>query len=132
MSKVILMSSLATDRHTAFTQQVGAGSKCEKRMPALWPYLCDDTARSPDVLGGLLVVVELRLPLVDWLICKSHEGAPLVHQSRPDTACPHVHTDIVAPWFSVSTGHFHPSTCGDQGQSQVKTKWVLKDEHETP
>lgn len=47
------------------------------------------------------MVVELRLPLVDWLVCESQEDTPLVHQSCTDTACPHVHTHVVAPEFLI-------------------------------
>ena len=61
------------------------------------------------------MVVELRLPLIDGLVCKSQEGAPLVHKGCSDTAGPHIHAHIVAPGF-ISTGHCYPSTCGVKGQ----------------
>ena len=82
----------------------------------MWPYLGDHTARGPDVLRGLLMMVELRLPLVNWLVCEGQKDAPLVHQSRTDTACPDIHTHVVAPWFLISARHGVPFTCSGQRQ----------------
>lgn len=62
------------------------------------------------------MVVELRLPSVNRLVCKSQNDAPLVHQSRTHTPCSNVHTHVVAPWFLISARHCDPCTCSDQGQ----------------
>lgn len=101
--------------HTLSRQ--GQGSAYKDGAPqSRWPYLCDHTACGPDVLRGLLVMVELRLPLVNWLVREGQKDAPLVHQSRTDAACPNIHTHVAAPWFLISTRHDVPFTCSGQRQ----------------
>lgn len=93
---------------------------CKERALHFCPYLCDNTACSPDVLRGLLMVVELRLPLLNWMVCKSQKDTTLVHQSCSDTASSNIHTQIVAPCFLFAR---HCEQC----QKSVKAKKICKD-----
>lgn len=85
-------------------------------------HLGDKATRCPDVLGGLLMVVDLGLPLLNRLFCESQQDPLLVHEGCTDATCSNIDAHVVVTWLLVSSRHHGPSPVVNKCKHYVKTE----------
>lgn len=85
-------------------------------------HLGDKATRCPDVLRGLLMVVDLGLPLLNRLFGESQQDPLLIHQSCTDATCSNINAHVVVAWLLVSSRHHGPWPAVNKCKHYVQTE----------